>query len=178
MSSNSSSTDSDDSNNSNNSNDLEKEEELEEEIEEELELNEMNSDLCDAIKETFTNELKKIFTKIASKYGDEYLFDENDLLDFVEEHQLKLYYKKSSSKQKLNKKFKNGCNQIPDNQRCWARIWAGGYMDENQYGDRCNRRKIENTDFCRQHNQELVHGRFDKEPSKIVKGFYLKEKYS
>jgi hypothetical protein len=34
------------------------------------------------------------------------------------------------------------------------------------------------SDFCRQHNQELVHGRFDKEPSKIVKGFYLKEKYS
>ncbi len=174
MSSNSSINDSDDSNNSNDSNDSNDSEN----IENEEELNEMNSDLCDAIKETFTNELKKIFTKIASKYGDEYLFDENDLLDFFEEHQLKLYYKKSSSKQKLNNKFKNNFNEIPDNQRCWARIWAGGYMDENQYGDRCNRRKIENTDFCRQHNQELVHGRFDKEPSKIVKGFYLKEKYS
>ena len=162
MSSNSSETDTD----SNNSNDSEIETEEEE----------MNSDLCEAIKETFTNELKKIFTKIASKYGNEYLFDENDLLDFFEEHQLKLCYKKSSEKQKLKKKVNH--NEIQDNQRCWGRIWAGGYMDENQYGDRCNRRKIENTDFCRQHNQELVHGRFDKEPSKIVKGFYLKEKYS
>jgi hypothetical protein len=165
MSSNSSETDTD-SNNSNNSNNSEIETEDEE----------MNSDLCEAIKETFTNELKKIFTKIASKYGNEYLFDENDLLDFFEEHQLKLYYKKSSEKQKLKKSVNH--NEIQDNQRCWGRIWAGGYMDENQYGDRCNRKKIENTDFCRQHNQELVHGRFDKEPSKIVKGFYLKEKYS
>ncbi len=173
MSSNSSSNDSNDSTDSNNYNDSEN---IETDDDEMNELNELNSDLCDSIKETFTNELKKIFTKIAFKYGNEYLFDENDLLDFFEEHQLKLYYKKSCQKEKLNKK--RNCNDVPDEQRCWGRIWAGGYMDENQYGDRCNRRKIENTDFCRQHNQELVHGRFDKEPSKIVKGFYLKEKYS
>jgi hypothetical protein len=173
MNSNSSSNNSNDSNDSNNSNNSNDSENIETDEEE---LNEMNSDLCDSIKDTFTNELKKIFTKIASKYGHEYLFDENDLLDFFEEHQLKLYYKKSSKTHKLNKK--NNYNEVSDKERCWGRIWAGGYMDENQYGDRCNRRKIENTDFCRQHNQELVHGRFDKEPSKIVKGFYLKEKYS
>ena len=44
-----------------------------------------------------------------------------------------------------------------------------------QYGDQCQRKRSDNKLFCKQHNNHLGHGRFDEEPSKIVKGFFIKQ---
>ena len=47
--------------------------------------------------------------------------------------------------------------------------------DKNeQYGDQCQRKRLNETLFCKQHSSHLAHGRFDEEPSKIVKGFFIK----
>ena len=130
---------------------------------------EINYHLYQSLKESFENELNKLFYKIAKKYGEEYLFKQEDLMDFYKEHKLEFRYSKT---QKPSHKTDV---EVPEELRCKARVWAGGYMENNQYGDRCHRKIIDNTEFCRQHTDYLVHGRFDEEPSKIVKGFFLKQ---
>jgi hypothetical protein len=133
---------------------------------------ETNANLYFAIKETFEEELFKIFTKISEKYGKEYLFTKEDLITYYNENiDLKFVYRKAPPKKKLEERI------ISDKERCCARIWSNGYMNikTKQYGDRCQRKKIDDSDYCRQHSIHLTHGRFDKPPSKIVKGFYIKE---
>ncbi len=130
---------------------------------------EINYYLYKGLKSSFENELKKIFHNIAKKYGEEYFFNKEDLMNFYKEHKLEFLYHKTP---KMEPKPEI---EIPDEVRCKARVWSGGYMEDNQYGDRCHRKIVEKTEFCRQHNEHLVHGRFDEEPSKIVKGFFLKQ---
>ena len=138
---------------------------------EEIQVNEIdiNYHLYESLKETFEQELKKIFRDITQKYGEKYIFKQEDLLKFYKKHTLELFYKKSSYK-----KPKNIVNP-PDEIRCCARVWANGYMEGNQFGDRCQRKRIEKSDYCRQHTYHLTHGRFDNNPSSIVKGFYVKQ---
>ncbi len=131
---------------------------------------EINYHLYESLKETFELELFKIFKNITKKYGEEYMFDQQDLINFYKGYNLEIFYKKTSNHHKKNKNI-----ELPDEERCCGRVWAGGYMDENQYGDRCQRKKINNSDYCKQHTEKLVHGRFDGEPSHIVKGFFVKQ---
>ncbi len=134
---------------------------------------EINEKLYKAIKDTFEEELFKIFKKIAAKYGESYIFTYDDLIKFYSQYNIKFTYKLAN----VNKNKSENNNIIKDEERCCARIWCGGYMNKKtkQYGDRCQRKKINNSDYCRQHLENLTHGRFDEEPSKIVKGFYIKE---
>ena len=135
--------------------------------------NEMEIDfhLFESIQEVFELELQKIFKNIVNKYGKEYLFNEEDLMAFYKKMKLEFSFKKSQS---INSKQKDN-EDLPDEIRCLARIWSNGYMDKNNFGGRCARKKIINTEFCRQHNTHLVHGRYDKPPSKVVKGFFIKQ---
>ncbi len=133
---------------------------------------ETNANLYFAIKETFEEELFKIFTKISEKYGKDYLFTKDDLITYYNEQiDLKFVYRKAPPKKKIEERI------LSDKERCCARIWSNGYMNikTKQYGDRCQRKKINDSDYCRQHSIHLTHGRFDKPPSKIIKGFYIKE---
>jgi hypothetical protein len=130
---------------------------------------EINYYLYKSLKESFENELNKLFDNIAKKYGEEYFFNQEDLMKFYKEHKLEFRYHKTA-KQEHKPEV-----EIPDELRCKGRIWSCGYMECNQYGDRCQRKIMDNTEFCRQHNDHLVHGRFDEEPSMIVKGFFLKQ---
>jgi hypothetical protein len=133
---------------------------------------EINKNLYIAIKETFEEELFKIFTKISNKYGKEYLFTLEDLMNFYKKNiNMKFVYRKAPPKKENIERI------LTDKERCCARIWCNGYMNikKKQYGSRCLRRKIKDSDYCRQHFYHLTHGRFDKPPSKIVKGFYIKE---
>jgi hypothetical protein len=144
---------------------------------------EINENLYNSIKETFDEEVNKLLKKITIKYGDEYMFSLEDLQKFYKGCKIKMLYKKApKKKQKKNQSSttaqdSDGDDENDDSERCCARIWNGGYMDKktNTYGGRCQRRKIIDKDYCRQHSDHLVHGRFDEEPSKIVKGFYIKE---
>ena len=55
---------------------------------------ETNANLYFAIKETFEEELFKIFTKISEKYGKEYLFTKDDLITYYNEQiNLKFVYR-------------------------------------------------------------------------------------
>jgi hypothetical protein len=133
---------------------------------------ETNANLYFAIKETFEEELYKILEKISEKYGKEYLFTKEDLITYYNEKiDLKFVYRKAPPKKKIEERI------ISDQERCCARIWSNGYMNikKKQYGDKCQRKKINDSDYCRQHSIHLTHGRFDKPPSKIIKGFYIKE---
>jgi hypothetical protein len=133
---------------------------------------EINEHLYFSIKETFEEELFKIFTKISNKYGTQYLFTFEDLVNFYKNKiNLKFSYRKAPPKKKIIERI------LTDKERCCARIWANGYFNvkTKQYGDRCLRRKIKDSDYCRQHYYHLTHGRYDKSPSKIVKGFFIKE---
>ena len=132
---------------------------------------EMDLHLYESLQEVFEFELKKIFKNIVSKYGSEYLFNEEDLMIYYKKMKIEFSFKKSQS---INSKQKDN-EDLPNEIRCLARIWSNGYMDKNNFGGRCARKKIINTDFCRQHNDHLVHGRYDKPPSKIVKGFFMKQ---
>jgi hypothetical protein len=129
----------------------------------------INYHLYESIKETFEAELYKIFKNIAKKYGEEYMFSKDDLLKFYKTFNLELYYKKSPPK-----KYKV-VEEHPDKIRCCGRVWAGGYMEGKQFGDRCQRKRIDGSDYCKQHTDNLVHGRFDDEPPVVVKGFYIKQ---
>ena len=130
---------------------------------------EINYYLYESLKETFENELFKIFKAIERKYGDKYMFKQEDLIKFYHDHTLEFFYKKTP-------KHHPRIVEYPDDEkRCCGRIWAGGYMDENQFGDRCQRKRIDGSDYCKQHNENLPHGRFDNEPPAVVKGFYVKE---
>ncbi len=131
---------------------------------------EINYHLYESLKETFELELFKIFKTISKKYGEEYMFNQEDLINFYKGYNLEIFYKKTS-----NHKHKYNNIEIPDGERCCGRVWAGGYMDDNQFGDRCQRKKINKSDYCKQHTENLAHGRFDGEPSQIVKGFYVKQ---
>ncbi len=130
---------------------------------------EIDYHLYKGLKLSFENELNRLFHKISKKYGKNYSFDQEDLMNFYKSHKLEFRYHKTPKPQPKPEV------EIPDEVRCKARVWSGGYMDKNQYGDQCHRKITENTEFCRQHNEHLVHGRFDEEPSKIVKGFFIKE---
>ena len=138
---------------------------------------EINEKLYQSIKDTFEEELFKIFNKIVSKYGEAYIFSYDDLINFYRQYNIKLSYKLSPITKNKNKSKNGTQTEIKDEERCCARIWSGGYMNKKtkQYGDRCQRKKINDSDYCRQHLENLTHGRFDEEPSKIVKGFYIKE---
>jgi hypothetical protein len=144
---------------------------------------EINENLYNSIKDTFEEELFKIFKKIVLKYGKSYLFTYEDLINFYKQYTIKFSYriaplKKNKSVNDNDTDNENDTYNDNDN-RCCARIWSGGYMNKetNQYGSRCQRKKNinSNSDYCRQHQENLTHGRFDQEPSKIVKGFYIKE---
>jgi hypothetical protein len=132
---------------------------------------EINAHLNDAIIETFNQEIAKLFKNISKKYGHEYMFNEHDLMEFYRKHKVQLFYRKVPVTKKENQED----NEIPDEERCYARIWAHGFMDKKQFGDRCQRKKMGESDYCRQHTEHLVHGRFDEPPPPIVKGFYIKE---
>jgi len=136
---------------------------------------EINEKLYQSIKNTFEEELFKIFKKIVSKYGDSYIFSYEDLINFYKQYNIKSSYKISPIPK--NKSKNETQIEIKDEERCCARIWSGGYMNKKtkHYGDRCQRKKINDSDYCRQHLENLTHGRFDEEPSKIVKGFFIKE---
>ena len=120
-------------------------------------------------RETFENELFKIFKAIERKHGENYMFKKEDLIDFYKSHDLQFFYKKTPKHQPRIVEYPD------DEKRCCGRIWAGGYMDENQFGDRCQRKRIDGSDYCKQHTENLPHGRFDNEPPAVVKGFYVKE---
>ena len=132
---------------------------------------EIDLHLYESIQEVFEFELQKIFKNITNKYGKEYLFNQEDLMAFYKTMKLEFSFKKSHS---INSKQKD-IEDLPDEIRCLARIWSNGYMDKTAFGGRCARKKIINTDFCRQHNDHLVHGRYDKPPSKTVKGFFIRQ---
>ena len=140
---------------------------------------EINENLYHSIKETFDEEITKLLKKVSLKYGSEYMFTLEDLQKFYKGCKIKMSYKKAPKKKqkKTPTPDSDGDDENDDIDRCCARIWNGGYMDKktNTYGGRCQRRKIIDEDYCRQHSEDLVHGRFDEEPSKIVKGFYIKE---
>lgn len=150
------------------------EEDVEEDVEDEADepVNEdfdINYYLYESLKETFETELFKIFKAIERKYGENYMFKQEDLIKFYQSHELEFVYKKTP-------KHKPRIVECPDNDiRCCGRIWAGGYMDENQFGDRCQRKRIDGSDYCKQHSEKLPHGRFDNEPPPVVKGFYVKK---
>ena len=144
---------------------------------------EINENLYNSIKDTFEEELYKIFKKIVLKYGHSYLFTYENLINFYKQYTIKFSYriapiKKNKSVNDNDTDNENDTYNDNDN-RCCARIWSGGYMNKEtkQYGSRCQRKKNinSNSDYCRQHQENLTHGRFDEEPSKIVKGFYIKE---
>jgi len=149
-------------------------EDIEEEDIEEEENIEINKKLYEAIKLMFKNEVNKIMKNINNKYGKEYNFNYDDLLEFFNKYDINLYYKKATEKP-IN--MKKNIIEIDDKNRCCARIWAGGYLnkEKKQYGERCARKKLDDTDYCKQHLEDLTHGRFDEEPNKIIKGFYIKE---
>ncbi len=147
---------------------------------------EINENLYNAIKETFDEEIIKLFKKIVKKYGDEYLFTLEDLTNFYKEHEIKFKYKKAPKTIKKtnvekgkeaneDEEYENDDDEIDE--RCCARIWMNGYMNKKKstYGGRCQRKKINESDYCHQHLDHLVHGRYDEEPSIIIKGFYIKE---
>jgi hypothetical protein len=141
---------------------------------------EINKNLYNSIKDTFDEELYKIFKKIVLKYGQSYLFTYEDLITFYKQYTIKFTYRIALPNKKNKTDNENDTDNDIDNEiRCCARIWCGGYMNKetNQYGSRCQRKKNinSNSDYCRQHQENLTHGRFDEEPSKIVKGFYIKE---
>jgi hypothetical protein len=139
---------------------------------------ELNENLYYSIKETFDEEVNKLIKKITAKYGEEYMFVLEDLQKFYKGCNIQMVYKKApKKKQKASSPDSDGDDERDDSERCCARIWNGGYMDKktNTYGGRCQRKKIYNEDFCRQHSEDLVHGRFDDQPSKIVRGFFIKE---
>jgi len=129
----------------------------------------INYYLYESLKETFENELFKIFKAIERKHGENYMFKKEDLIDFYKSHDLQFFYKKTPKHQPRIVEYPD------DEKRCCGRIWAGGYMDENQFGDRCQRKRIDGSDYCKQHTENLPHGRFDNEPPAVVKGFYVKE---
>jgi hypothetical protein len=135
---------------------------------------ELNYYLKKAIENIFDKEVTKLFTLITDKYGEKYDFNIEDLLEFYETCQLKISYKESS---KLANKTHT--ITIPDDKnRCCARVWSHGFYEKTDkgedFGTRCQRNKIDNTDYCKQHNKNLVHGRYDTKPDKIVTGFYMK----
>lgn len=132
---------------------------------------EINTHLHDALIETFNQEVEKLFKNISKKYGHEYMFNEHDLMEFYRKHKIQLFYRKVPTVKKENQED----NDIPDEERCYARIWAHGFMNKKQFGDRCQRKKMGESDYCRQHTEHLVHGRFDEQPPPVVKGFYIKE---
>jgi hypothetical protein len=75
---------------------------------------------------------------------------------------------------KTERKISQKVSHTKEDIQCFARVWSGGYMDDKQYGERCQRKRLKDLDYCRQHKDHLVHGRFDQEPSKIIKGFFIK----
>jgi hypothetical protein len=157
------------------------EEENEENEENEDKIIEINQHLYKSIKDTFDLELKKIFRNIARKYGEEYFFNQEDLLNFYKQLTVEFKYKTAESSEtdvKNQSKIPTAKKSISSEERCLARVWAGGHMIRNstseQYGDQCQRKKFDGKLFCKQHIEHLVHGRFDEEPSKIVKGFFIK----
>ena len=132
---------------------------------------ELNTNLHDALIETFNKEIGKLFKNISKKYGHEYMFNEHDLMTFYKKHKVQLFYRKAP----IEKKETHEEIEIPEQQRCYARIWANGFMDKKHFGDRCQRKKIGESDYCRQHTEHLVHGRYDEPPPPVVKGFFVKE---
>jgi hypothetical protein len=132
---------------------------------------EINTHLHDALIETFNQEVAKLFKNMSKKYGHEYMFNEHDLMEFYRKHKVQLFYRKVPIEKKENQEEV----EIPEHERCYARIWAYGFMDKKQFGERCQRRKQCQSDYCRQHTEHLVHGRFDEPPPPVVKGFYIKE---
>ena len=163
-------------------NDSSSENAIEEENDETEEKNiEINQHLYKGIKDAFDLELKKIFRNVARKYGEEYFFNQEDLLNFYNQHTVEFKYKKFESSEtdvKNQSKIPKSKKSISSEERCLARVWAGGHMirdgKNEQYGDQCQRKKADGKLFCKQHIEHLVHGRFDEEPSKIVKGFFIK----
>ena len=141
---------------------------------------EINLDLYTSLIDSFEIELKKIFKSIAKKYGEDYFFNSEELFNFYKEHTLEFRYKSQSPitnpLQDLVEKdlMDDNCDSKQNENKCFARVWSGGYMDDKQYGERCQRNRLDGLDYCRQHKDHLVHGRFDQEPSKIVKGFFIK----
>ena len=148
---------------------------------------EINQDLYTSLINSFELELKKIFKAIAKKYGEDYFFNSEDLFNFYKEYTLEFRYKPQSPITKTHppqedevleeeSDLKSEKNRDNDNNKCFARVWSGGYMDpdNNEYGGRCQRKRLIGLDYCRQHKDHLVHGRFDQEPSKIIKGFFIK----
>jgi hypothetical protein len=137
---------------------------------------EINHLLYKGIKDAFDLELKKIFRNVARKYGDEYFFNQEDLINFYNQFNIEFMYKSSQNVEHVPEKPSKTPNVSEE--RCLARVWAGGHMIRDgkteQYGDQCQRKKIADKLFCKQHLEHLVHGRFDEEPSKIVKGFFIK----
>jgi hypothetical protein len=130
----------------------------------------INTHLHDALIETFNKEIAKLFKNLSKKYGHEYMFNEHDLMEFYKKHTVQLFYRKAPIVKKENEE-----TEILDEERCCARIWAQGFMNKKQFGDRCQRKKMGKSDYCRQHTEHLVHGRFDEPPPPVIKGFFIKE---
>jgi len=134
---------------------------------------EVNYYLHRALEETFDSEVKKILKLITNRYGEDFCFTYDELLNFYQECELRISYKPKSTvavKQSL----------LPDSSdRCLARTWFGGFYQKKQnkkkeiFGGRCQRKKISGISFCRQHHVDLVHGRVDKPPSNTVKGIFI-----
>ena len=134
---------------------------------------EINYYLHRAIEDIFDQEVRKLLKLITNRYGSEFCFTYEELLAFYQKKcQLRISY---SPKKKLAIKSKEPPKDL---ERCCARVWSGGFYEKKKgketFGDRCGRSKCSGSDYCSQHSRDLVHGRYDKPPSKIVRGFFIK----
>ena len=75
--------------------------------------------LYKGLKESFENEMNKLFHNIAKKYGEEYFFNQSDLMNFYKEHKLEFRYHKTPKTEPKPE------IEIHDEVRCKARVWAG-----------------------------------------------------
>lgn len=133
---------------------------------------EINFYLHRALVEALDTEVKKLLKLITNKYGKDYCFTYQELLNFYKECEIKISYTPKS--EIIRKEI-----QIPESEdRCCARVWSGGHYQKDGkneiFGRRCQRTRFNNGDFCRPHSTDLVHGRFDEPPNDIIKGFFVK----
>ena len=93
----------------------------------------------------FKNSINNYQETLLKKIHEKYLNDNVSLEKFTESF-------KGTNKKKTKIVIKN---YVEDEYRCHAKIW------ENNKGQRCNKKKIEELDYCKIHIYKRNYGRFE-----------------
>jgi len=132
------------------------------------------------LQETQHKLLESIYNDFGISHGIEF----EQLVSYANQYKITTQLEEDNPpKHKIKRK------NIPEDQRCQARIWGDGYLDTKHYkkynnkivsklnpsafGKQCNKKKNKDDIYCTSHANKLVHGNYYLVPSDTVIGYYL-----